>query len=577
MELITSNGRNREKYAPVSPTDRDSDDDGGGQNRASAQREDDDADEEEVVVTLDEYGRENRATSRREGSTFIYFYAAGCTVALLISAIFTMSNAWNERGSSCDDVDVPSPSPSASDCTSHTSRISQLPGFGTVSSCHYAGTLQAGNSRSMYYWLVEAEGGYENKPLIVWFNGGPMCSSLLGLFTENGPFVVTADPASSTGALVENPYSWHRAGANVLYVESPAGVGFSVDNSHQTPSDANYASSSLAFLETFWAEHPRLNNADVWLSGESYAGHYLTTLASLMLSKKSTSAVSAKLVGFMLGNGVTDDSYKYDGGSMYRTLCNHNFLSDATCTALEANCADTCNPVEGQCGSACANKMRFAEREAGITGNAVNVYDIYADKCTGGRRRRHRQLENHRRGLISSTGLNDRTRALSLGTQTSCSPVLAALFHPCIEDHLVTYLRRSDVIAAIHARSISNWDYCAPLNGYAYVRSVMNIYRNTLLNSGLKMLIYSGNIDDSVSTDGTRAWIRQLRSEGLLSYETGKQWSAWSADGQIAGFREVYNEGITFATVRGAGHMVPGTQPKRAYWMVKNFLSTGSL
>ena len=71
--------------------------------------------------------------------------------------------------------------------------------------------------------------------------------------------------------------------------------------------------------------------------------------------------------------------------------------------------------------------------------------------------------------------------------------------------------------------------------------------------------------------------MRQLRSEGLLSYKIGKEWSAWSADGQIAGFREVYNEGITFATVRGAGHMVPGTQPKRAYWMVKNFLSTGSL
>lgn len=42
-----------------------------------------------------------------------------------------------------------------------------------------------------------------------------------GMFTENGPYVV-----DETGGVTLNPFSWNRV-ANVLYMEQPAGVGFS--------------------------------------------------------------------------------------------------------------------------------------------------------------------------------------------------------------------------------------------------------------------------------------------------------------------------------------------------------------
>jgi carboxypeptidase C (cathepsin A) len=56
----------------------------------------------------------------------------------------------------------------------------------------------------------------------MWFNGGPGCSSMEGLFQENGPIVVDDD----THSIYHNNHSWN-AKANVLYFDSPALVGFS--------------------------------------------------------------------------------------------------------------------------------------------------------------------------------------------------------------------------------------------------------------------------------------------------------------------------------------------------------------
>jgi carboxypeptidase C (cathepsin A) len=50
--------------------------------------------------------------------------------------------------------------------------------------------------------------------------GGPGCSSLGGFFTEQGPFRVHENGLD----LALNPYAWNQK-ANVLFLESPAGVG----------------------------------------------------------------------------------------------------------------------------------------------------------------------------------------------------------------------------------------------------------------------------------------------------------------------------------------------------------------
>lgn len=52
-------------------------------------------------------------------------------------------------------------------------------------------------------------------------NGGPGCSSLDGLLYEHGPFLV-----DHNGTLFPNDYAWNMV-SNVIYIESPIGVGYS--------------------------------------------------------------------------------------------------------------------------------------------------------------------------------------------------------------------------------------------------------------------------------------------------------------------------------------------------------------
>ena len=70
----------------------------------------------------------------------------------------------------------------------------------------------------VHYWLVENAAGRADAPTVVWQQGGPGGSSLIGLLTENGPlalsdfsFATAAYNATGVPTVFENAASWHRA------------------------------------------------------------------------------------------------------------------------------------------------------------------------------------------------------------------------------------------------------------------------------------------------------------------------------------------------------------------------------
>lgn len=76
-----------------------------------------------------------------------------------------------------------------------------------------------------------------------------------------------------------------RAVANVLFLESPAGVGFSYSNttSDYVVGDSRTAADSYTFLVNWLERFPEYKTRDFYLTGESYAGHYVPQLAQLIL------------------------------------------------------------------------------------------------------------------------------------------------------------------------------------------------------------------------------------------------------------------------------------------------------
>ena len=74
--------------------------------------------------------------------------------------------------------------------------------------------------------------------------------------------------------------------ANMVYLEAPAGVGFSYsdDKADYTTDDDMTAADNLEALQAFFKKFPNLKSTSLFLTGESYAGVYTPTLAEAVLA-----------------------------------------------------------------------------------------------------------------------------------------------------------------------------------------------------------------------------------------------------------------------------------------------------
>lgn len=423
-------------------------------------------------------------------------------------------------------------------------KISLLPGQPQVGFQQFSGyvTVDSTKHKALFYYFVEAEIDPASKPLVLWLNGGPGCSSLgVGAFSENGPFRPKGQ------ILVKNEHSWNRE-ANMLYLETPVGVGFSYaadTTAYSSVSDEITARDNLIFLQRWFDKFPQYRHRDLFITGESYAGHYVPQLAKLMIQFNENHKLF-NLKGVALGNPVLEFSTDFNSRAEY--FWSHGLISDSTYNLFTSTCnysryvseyyRDSVSPV-------CSKVMREVSRE---TSRFVDKYDVTLDVC------------------ISSV-LSQSKMINPQGTSEAVDV--------CVEDETVNYLNQQDVQKALHARLINvrKWAVCSNILDYVLLDveiptiSIIGL----LIKSGVPVLVYSGDQDSVIPLTGSRTLVQHLARD--LGLNTTVPYRAWFAGQQVGGWTHVYGDVLSFATIRGASHEAPFSQPERSLVLFKSFLN----
>ncbi|XP_039049984.1 serine carboxypeptidase 1-like [Hibiscus syriacus] len=413
-------------------------------------------------------------------------------------------------------------------------KIDKMPGQPEgVDFYHYAGyvSIDPVTDRALFYYFVESPVNSLNKPLVLWLNGGPGCSSFgYGAMQELGPFRVNSDGKT----LYKNEYAWSNV-ANVLFLESPAGVGFSYSKNssdYTVVGDKRTAEDSYVFLLSWLERFPQYKTRDLFITGESYAGHYVPQLASYILSRnKSTYRTIINLKGIAIGNAWIDDDICTKG--LFDYLWTHALNSDETNEGINKYC-------------------NFASEDL-VTKKADA--DTTTDQCN-----KYQSQGTTEMGDIDLYGIYAPICNLSAIKPGSDGNVLN--FDPCSDTHVESYLNLATVQAALHAKA-TKWTGCSGVGWTDSPKSTLPEIRH--LAKVIRVWIYSGDTDGRVPVTSSRYAIKTLQ----LPVETA--WQSWYSESEVGGYVVGYN-GVVFTTVRGAGHMVPSYQPARALTMITSFL-----
>lgn len=392
----------------------------------------------------------------------------------------------------------------------------------------YSGYLSVGSNENMWFWFFEARNNATTAPLATWFNGGPGCSSMIGLFQENGPchFVNGA----STPSL--NPYSFNTY-ANMLYVDQPIGTGFSYGTDPVT-STVTAAPYVWTLLQAFYAQFPQYENRDFGIFTESYGGHYGPEFASYIASQNTKIAAGSvtgekiSLVALGINNGwydpviqekaYVDFSYNNTYKSLLSASQHTTYLNtyNTKCLPLLEKCTSTTGS-----NSACENADNtcYNDIEGPLSELAdFDVYDI-------------REPSND----------------------------------PYPPETYISYLQSSKVMTAIGAKSTYAECPDAPYEKFAGTgddaRSLLSTL-STVVQSGITTLIWAGDADWICN------WFGGLAVANAITYAStstfaAKAVSSYTVNGVAGGtFKSVGN--LSWLRVFGAGHEVPYYQPELA-------------
>eukprot|EP00350_Pseudokeronopsis_sp_OXSARD2_P000711 CAMPEP_0170543952 /NCGR_PEP_ID=MMETSP0211-20121228/2893_1 /TAXON_ID=311385 /ORGANISM="Pseudokeronopsis sp., Strain OXSARD2" /LENGTH=400 /DNA_ID=CAMNT_0010847485 /DNA_START=251 /DNA_END=1453 /DNA_ORIENTATION=+ len=389
-----------------------------------------------------------------------------------------------------------------------------------------------------------------------------------GWGTEHGPYVI--DETYTT--FHYNQYSWNQF-ANVMYLESPGGVGYSTCDSVTdcTFDDDSSADDNLRALVYFFGTlFPEYLGNELYLTGESYAGIYVPYLLDRIhvYNQDETNPIHFNLKGFMVGNGCTNWNYDTTPAGMQMTYW-HGFYSDTIHDIFEENdCYDQFTAYSTETSLVCLEA--FIEYENQMT--YTNPYNLYGP-CSGAEpdtlESPNGVEENDGKPKVRKARLLDKTPWYG-ETKIPGREKLMQTVTCTYDDALYNYMNLPEVRTALHIPSnVHEWTDCTNRINYHNLHFGSQwVYEK--YHGQYRMLHFSGDADSVVATWGTLEWIEEFKRD--LRISTVVEWMPYYFEGQVAGYYEQYEGDFAFATVHGAGHMVPMNKPGESFVLFQSWL-----
>jgi len=421
--------------------------------------------------------------------------------------------------------------------------ITNLPNAPAVGFRMFSGYIPVGGNKEIFYWFVESQNNADSDPVMMWTNGGPGCSGLSGFMSEQGPF----RPTQGGAALTNNDYAWNKV-ANMIFIEQPAGVGFSTAPSgYRNYTDLSSAVDMHAFLKNWFERFDGYKSNDMFITSESYGGHYMPTLALQI----AINGDIPNFKGVKLGNPITFMEHRNYGE--YGTYWGHQLYPKPLWDTYVAN---DCHTLARANDLNCRTVTNSIDRILRDLDPYALDFPICVDASA--------QMAQHERLHL-------------LRKIKGPDHALLADYEPCTANWGGDYLNRRDVQQAIHIKGNVRWAQCSNRVSAYYSQFDVNtdmvpIWKYLLNNTDARYLIFSGDDDSVCATLGTQQFIWDM------GFSVKNKWSPWkTSDGQVAGFYADWETTTkakwALATVHGAGHMVPSTKPAQSLALLTSFLN----
>ena len=428
-------------------------------------------------------------------------------------------------------------------CPPNEDMIKELKGFDLnyTYPCMYSGFVEVEKETDshLFYWFFRKENGDAKAPLVLWINGGPGSSSMLGNLLENGPLRLVRDETKNETKVHSMKGQAWSAVANLVFVDQPIGVGYSYGH-RNVSSGEELGDHMVNFMKGFYLKFPDMKENRFYISGESYGGKYLPAIANSIIryNKNATAQDKIPLYGVLIGNGFTDPMVQFLTTRFFPISNGHiQFDSLPELDTIEKKCQNLNGMKTNDAVDNCFKIPEFVT----IMNGGMDVYDA----------RYHSSNETADIELVYK------------------------------------YLTNIDVISNIHADTSKKIVKFMPHNETVFNnlrKDIMLLYvdqHQTILDNNITLWIYVGQFDSLVGSYGVQEWMRKLKwSEMNNFYKSSRNLYYYASDdnGKVKlGGNFKQHKNLSFLIVYVSGHLVPTTQLALSRSMLSDIIYNNTL